>query len=776
MKRKVLIIMALVAMTSHAFAASKTWSFASIPSADKTAMDADANWNYNSSKTRYSYLKELSAAPLTANGSELQMTQGLKFTSPGVSSGEGNIRFGYRSSMWASDVTTIIISDVQPGWTLKVTYETSSNGTARTLTINEGATAVSGFVATSSSTTDEAEITASTVKLTPTGGLYIKSISIKDPDDVNPADHEGDFTAGMTYTGTTLKTPGLGNGPVIWCATNGNDATGDGSEANPFYNLQKAVDLAAAGTTIKMKAGTYKYSDRIIIYNSPEQADKSGTADNYITVMCPDGRAVLDFSAQATDDKAQGIRLCASYWHFYKIDICNAGDNGLLIERNKPSGGGYSDTKGLVNDAHDNIIEFCHFWGNKDSGLQIKNLGSFNYIINCDSYWNRDPDDGDADGFAPKVSCGTGNYFYGCRAWENSDDGWDTFYKKDGSFPDGYVTVLENCITYHNGWVVNASADGKSYTGGAWGNGNANGFKMGSEEGKTHFVFNRCLAVCNGSKGFDQNHNSGDMILNNCTGVARTDIMGGKSVKASYSYKINESASKKLLTNCIAINDNYVEGKDITGDKTGSQWGGIDLEGVTFKTSDMKAAPSEFQDVTNWSSVIAPRNEDGSIPQFSFAHLTSNSKYIDAGTAVAEDNTTYSNWAGTGFAAARAVPLPQITYAGTAPDLGAFETVAQDKEVVPGTTTGIGFIESVQNNGGRVKLIQAFNGMVILSLEGGEASEEYTINAFDAAGKTIGQHKFYGTNTSIFLPNIKGIIILKVTGKGVNESIKAIMK
>ena len=96
MKRKVLIIMALVAMTSHAFAASKTWSFASIPSADKTAMDADANWNYNSSKTRYSYLKELSAAPLTANGSELQMTQGLKFTSPGVSSGEGNIRFGYR--------------------------------------------------------------------------------------------------------------------------------------------------------------------------------------------------------------------------------------------------------------------------------------------------------------------------------------------------------------------------------------------------------------------------------------------------------------------------------------------------------------------------------------------------------------------------------------------------------------------------------------------------------------------------------------------------------
>lgn len=99
MKKYLLMVMALIAMSNYAFAESKTWSFASIPSADKTAMDADADWNYNSSKTRYSYLKELSAAPLTANGSELQMTQGLKFTSPGVSSGEGNIRFGYRSSM-----------------------------------------------------------------------------------------------------------------------------------------------------------------------------------------------------------------------------------------------------------------------------------------------------------------------------------------------------------------------------------------------------------------------------------------------------------------------------------------------------------------------------------------------------------------------------------------------------------------------------------------------------------------------------------------------------
>lgn len=38
-----------------------------------------------------------------------------------------------------------------------------------------------------------------------------------------------------------------------------------------------------------MKSGTYVYDKRINIDG------RNGTHDNYITVMCPDGRAVLDF-------------------------------------------------------------------------------------------------------------------------------------------------------------------------------------------------------------------------------------------------------------------------------------------------------------------------------------------------------------------------------------------------------------------------------------------------------------------------------------------------
>ena len=201
---------------------------------------------------------------------------------------------------------------------------------------------------------------------------------------------------------------------------------------------------------------------------------------------------MLDFSGMPyhshSDYPYQGIRLCCSYWHFYRIDITNASDNGMLIERNKPEGGTAQDIINATDQAHDNIIEECNFYRNGDSGLQMKNLASNNRIINCDAYLNCDEGQGDADGFAPKISVGDGNYFYGCRAWCNSDDGWDVFYKKDGGFGDDMTVILEECLTYKNGFLDENNVAPS---------GNGNGYKMGSDQGAMNLYMNRCLAVCN---------------------------------------------------------------------------------------------------------------------------------------------------------------------------------------------------------------------------------------------------------------------------------------
>ena len=66
--------------------------------------------------------------------------------------------------------------------------------------------------------------------------------------------------------------------------------------------------------------------------------------------------------------------------------------------------------------------------------------------------------------------------------------------------------------------------------------------------------------------------------------------------------------------------------------------------------------------------------------------------------------------------------------------------------------------------------------MVIVNVNGGIAHDQYTISAYSTNGSLLGQHKFNGTNTSIYLPAAYGVVLLKVTGNGVDQTIKAVMK
>ncbi|MBQ7423599.1 MAG: right-handed parallel beta-helix repeat-containing protein [Prevotella sp.] len=772
--KKILLSMMLMCVAVSTFAELRSWKLVTIPAADETNMKADDNWKTDS-KSRYCYTQALNNEVAKANGVELTIVEGLKFTF--AANSDGNLRFGGETaSMWLG-TSTFVIPNCEAGNLVKIEYMTSKSSASRKFTATNLETELPASSGKTHVTATAKVVANGDVTIGVTDGMYIYGIEVGTEDEIdagstggtgegNP-DNPTDTARGLIYTDAeSIATPPAGTEQVLWCSPDGKD-TGDGSEANPFYNLQYAVDKALPGTTIYMKAGTYQYDARININ------DRNGTHDKYITVMCPDGRAVLDFSKMPyhahSNNPQQGIRLTSSYWHFYKIDICNASDNGLLIERNKPTGGSAKDIIARTQDGHDNIIEFCHFYKNGDTGLQMKNMAEFNYVLNCDSYLNCDEDNGDADGFAPKISVGDGNYFYGCRAYLNSDDGYDVFFKKEGDFTDNKTIVFENCIASRNGKM----ADGSSSQG------NANGFKMGSDQGRMNVVLNRCIAACNGSKGFDQNHNTGDIIMNNCTGMTRTNEVSGKSVKYSYSYKIYEalaSGSVCQLNNCVAINDNYENGKDMNGvdaKKGKSDWGGIRVDETyaSLTTSNLKADPAYFNDLLKYTEIEAERQADGSLPVGTFAHIneTTGKSLIDAGTDIPE-NTRY---------ASTGVKVPAIAYTGSKPDLGAYEVGMAEKVVKFGNqdpAASIGFIKSTESNGRQVRLVQAFNGMVILSLEGGKAAELYTVKAYNQAGQFLGEHQFNGTNTSLYLPGNNGMLILKVEGNGVNETVKVAMK
>ena len=113
----------------------------------------------------------------------------------------------------------------------------------------------------------------------------------------------------------------------------------------------------------------------------------------------------------AENSSNRGLQVNGAFWHIQGIDVFGAGDNGMFVKGNN------------------NLIEFCTFSENSDTGLQIGNGASNNTILNCDSFYNADSTLENADGFACKLDAGTGNKFIGCRAWQNLDDGWDGYLR-----------------------------------------------------------------------------------------------------------------------------------------------------------------------------------------------------------------------------------------------------------------------------------------------------------------------------------------------------------
>ncbi len=386
----------------------------------------------------------------------------------------------------------------------------------------------------------------------------------------------------------------------IFVAPDGDDLH-DGSFDNPLRTVPEALKKISLGDTIYMRGGVYKETSRITI-----GTDKNGEENNrYYLFAWQDERPILDFSNQAFG--SQGMSLKAGYWHIYGIDIKGAGDNGMYID------GGSN-----------NIIEFCSFYENRDTGLQLSNGAANNQIINCDSYYNADPSDyGDADGFAPKLTVGSGNYFYGCRAWGNCDDGWDGYLRG----ADDVTTTLENCWTWGNGYLKDGSDPGPQA--------NGNGFKMGGGDNSNsldlrhHMNLSNCLAFENKNKGFDQNNNAGSMTLFNCTGY--------NNITADFRIKRELKAGETLtVKNCIAYLGSAELG-DFAIQEANSWLPGFNVDEADFISLE-------------YGEADAPRNSDGSLPDITFLNLAEGSDLIDAGVDVG------------------------LPYNGLAPDLGAFET------------------------------------------------------------------------------------------------------
>lgn len=420
---------------------------------------------------------------------------------------------------------------------------------------------------------------------------------------------------------TSFPADGIpGDQNTLYVSPSGN---GLGTYENPM-GFTNALTAIPPGGTIYMLAGTYSYSDVIKI-----QETNNGTQGNPKTVKAyNDARVVLDFSTQSYDSSdtsknARGLQLEGDYWHFYGIRFYGAADNGLYVCGNY------------------NTIEMCVFEANRDSGLQISRANSsqssiadwpsYNLIKNCTSFNNMDPATGEnADGFAAKLTCGPGNVFDGCIAYNNVDDGWDC-YAKSETGPIGVVTI-KNCISFRNGQtsagVYTPDSDG-------------NGFKLGGGGVGTAHIINNCIAFENKKHGFTDNNNPLFSSASNLTAYNNGAGDSGSNLKFD---RVNGAVYANLLSYMSNQSDKMIGTISNSVYYNSKQYWLVNSSSAIGNNKIGTNATISASDFVNLSSPplgadvhILWRNPDGSITTKGFLMAASSSAYYTMGAKFAYD-------------------------------------------------------------------------------------------------------------------------------------------
>lgn len=197
--KKLIFSLALLLMSVSA-ALAQTWAFKEegFTETDKQNLAADAtNWTYDATNNRYgNVFTSLTVGALTANGVALESVDGLLFT---ITKADAVRLDSKKSSLTLNQKSTITIKDLKKDYIVKVECQSSGKDAARAIIATNvtpatakdfaeaGNPGSAGIVTNTGTVTADGDITLSN-----TGGIYIYSIEVIDPNQETP-DEPGAF-------------------------------------------------------------------------------------------------------------------------------------------------------------------------------------------------------------------------------------------------------------------------------------------------------------------------------------------------------------------------------------------------------------------------------------------------------------------------------------------------------------------------------------------------------------------------------------------------------
>lgn len=411
---------------------------------------------------------------------------------------------------------------------------------------------------------------------------------------------------------------------TYYVAPNGNDASA-GTIAAPWKSIARAQEAAAPGDTIYFRGGDYVYTASLASCASKTDVvsaitlDKSGEQDKPIRYWAYPGETpVFDFFGIKDNCRVKGFNVTANYLHLKGLELKGAPQQPDNLLNN--------ESWGIWVKGSNNIFELLNTHHHMGPGFFLSN-GSYNLVLNVDSHHNYDPYSKsgagqNADGFGAHIKANNpGNVFRGCRAWANTDDGYDLI--------NAYSPVLiENSWAWLHGYLPGTTTSIPA--------GNGNGFKLGGYSGvyqpnaPVHTI-RFSVAFKNKANGFYANHHPvANQYYNN------TSTSNGAGFNMLGIDSANAAVSLGVLRNNVALENTPV-----------ANVGGADVANNSWSLP-VSVTAADFQSVSTegWD---APRLPDGSLPQRPSLHLAVGSDLIDKGVNLG------------------------LPFSGAAPDLGAFE-------------------------------------------------------------------------------------------------------